>query len=296
MSLAGLKTAVIGGDARELEIVRLMKLEGMDVKVIGLPPAVEAVLGRPQEKTVGDAIDGCQALVLPIPGQALDEAIFAPAWPERIYVRPADLARAVKPACMVMGWASPTLKGDLEHAGIRLREYEKDDELMILRSRAIAEGAIKIIIENTDVTIHKAKVFLLGFGRVAMTMLEVLNALGARVTLVARNPAQLARGWEMGAEPLELTQLAGSIGQARIVINTVPVRLLDAGMIKLTAPDVLLIDMSAPPGGIDFDAAKALGRKGVWARGLGSRAPVTVGGSQWKGVRKILVEELRPQN
>lgn len=294
MSLAGLRAAVIGGDARELEIIRLMRLEGMDVKAIGLPAAAEAVLGRPQERTVGDATDGCQALILPIPGQAVDDAIFAPAWHERIYVRSEDLRRAAKPALMVMGWASETLKKDLEDAGIRLREYEKDDELMILRSRAIAEGALKIIIENTDVTIHRADVFLLGFGRVAMTMLEVLSALGAHVTLVARNPAQLARGWEMGAEPLELANLSGSIGQARIIINTVPVRLLDAEMIKLTAPSALLIDMSAPPGGIDFEAAKALGRKGVWARGLGSRAPVTVGASQWKGVRKILVEELRP--
>jgi dipicolinate synthase subunit A len=48
----------------------------------------------------------------------------------------------------------------------------------------------------------------------------------------------------------------------------------------------LLVDLAAPPGGIDREAAKQLGLKFVWARGLGSRAPVTVGRSQWSGISR----------
>ena len=55
------------------------------------------------------------------------------------------------------------------------------------------------------------------------------------------------------------------------------------------------MDLAAPPGGVDFDAAKRLGLKAIWGRGLGSRAPITVGASQWGGIRerieKILLEE-----
>ena len=61
------------------------------------------------------------------------------------------------------------------------------------------------------------------------------------------------------------------------------------------ARSALIVDLSAPPGGVDFDAAERLGLKAIWARGLGSRAPVTVGASQWGGIRerieKILLEE-----
>ena len=42
---------------------------------------------------------------------------------------------------------------------------------------------------------------------------------------------------------------------------------------------------SDPPGGIDFEAAQRLGLKAIWGRGLGSRAPITVGASQWSGIR-----------
>ena len=57
----------------------------------------------------------------------------------------------------------------------------------------------------------------------------------------------------------------------------------------------LIVDLAAPPGGVDFEAAKRLGVTAIWGRGLGSRAPVTVGASQWGGIRerieKILQEE-----
>ena len=36
-----------------------------------------------------------------------------------------------------------------------------------------------------------------------------------------------------------------------------------------------------------------LGLETVWARGLGSRAPVTVGASQWSGVRPPIEKILR---
>ena len=36
---------------------------------------------------------------------------------------------------------------------------------------------------------------------------------------------------------------------------------------------------------MDWDAAKELGLKAIWGRALGNRAPVTVGRSQWGGIR-----------
>ena len=52
------------------------------------------------------------------------------------------------------------------------------------------------------------------------------------------------------------------------------------------------MDLSAPPGGIDLEAAQRFGHTAVWARGLGRRAPVTVGASQWNGIsRRIMAIE-----
>ena len=287
-----MKVAVIGGDAREHEVVRLMLQAGIEVKAIGLPRGIEEIIGKPQEATVKDAVTGVDAIVCPIPGMGVDESIFSPSWPHKLFLTEEDLSMAAQNAVVIMGTASATLRRAIEAQGLRLREYEQNDELMILRSAAIAEGAIKIAIENTDFTIHRSPVAVLGFGRVSQTLIRTLDALKAKVTLFARNPVQIARAWEMGVQVRHLDSLKENIPEFKIIINTIPVPYLNREVISLTATDVLLMDLSAPPGGIDFDAAKELGRKAIWARGLGSRAPKTVGMSQWKGISQFLREEL----
>ena len=52
----------------------------------------------------------------------------------------------------------------------------------------------------------------------------------------------------------------------------------------------LIMDLSAPPGSVDLAAATELGHRAVWARGLGRRAPLTVGRSQWVGILRRIVE------
>ena len=288
-TLKGMHVALVGGDEREVEILRLMLLEGMDVKAIGLPEQAAVILGRRQERTMADALAGVESIVMPIPAPGTDGAVFAPSWPNKLYLTAEDLTLAAEKLVVVTGQFSQDQKELLESRGALLFEYEGDDELMIDRSRAIAEGLLKVLIENTDVTLHRTNVFLLGFGRVSITICRELLAVGANLTVVARNKVQLARAYEMGASVLHLRDLPDHIGNARVIVNGIPARVLDDSLIPKTAPDVLLVDLVVPPGGIDGQAAARHGRKYVWARGLGARAPVTVGRSQWKGIRNLLL-------
>jgi dipicolinate synthase subunit A len=50
------------------------------------------------------------------------------------------------------------------------------------------------------------------------------------------------------------------------------------------------VDIAAPPGGVDLDLARSLGHRAWWARGMGRRAPVTVGRSQWTGIARRISE------
>jgi dipicolinate synthase subunit A len=71
-----------------------------------------------------------------------------------------------------------------------------------------------------------------------------------------------------------------------IVVSSIPAPVLDRALLETLPRHALLVDLAAPPGGIDREAVQALGLKFVWARGMGSRAPITVGRSQWGGVRR----------
>jgi dipicolinate synthase subunit A len=151
---------------------------------------------------------------------------------------------------------------------------------------------LRVIIENTDITIHRANICCVGYGTVGALVARTLVTLGARVHVVARNPAQRAEASAAGAEPHDFAEMKSALSASDIVVSSVPAQVLQLADLETVPKHALLVDLAAPPGGIDRDSVKELGLKFVWARGLGSRAPVTVGRIQWGGIRRR-IDEIR---
>jgi len=176
-----------------------------------------------------------------------------------------------------------------------LHEYEWDRSLMLQRTPAIIEGLLKIVIENTDITIHGANACVVGQGTIGAVLTRYLLALGARTMVVARNPEQRAAAFVAGATPYRFEELPDIASRLDLLFSTVPTRVVGEQVLSRLRTSALVVDLAAPPGGVDFDCAKRLGLTAIWGRGLGSRAPVTVGAGQWGGIRerieKILLEE-----
>jgi dipicolinate synthase subunit A len=278
--------AVVGGDRREQEIARCAAATGAQVRAFGFPWPDKGIDGVTRAGSLHEALAGTDVALFPIPGIAPDGALFAPQSAERIVPDAASLGAMRKPAHIVLGWADPKLKAHCASLGISLHEYEWDEDLMLLRGPAIVEGMLKVLIDNTDITIHKARICAVGHGTIGALVTRTLYALGAHVHVAARNPVQRAAAFAAGAEPHELDELPQLFPNMDIIISSVPSRVIGREVLELLPKSALLVDLAAPPGGIDHDAAKELGLKSIWARGLGARAPVTVGRSQWGGVRR----------
>lgn len=293
MNLANLVIAIVGGDRREQEIARCAAAVGAEVRAYGFPWPEQGITGVRYTASAHKALDGADIALFPIPGIAPDGALFAPQCADRIIPDCQALARMHKPGHIILGWADPKLKAHCEELGITLHEYEWDEDLMLLRGPAIVEGMLKVLIENTDITIHKSNVCLVGQGTIGSLVTHALGALGARVHVAARNPVQRAAAYAAGAEPHELTDLAMVLPDMDIVIASVPARVLGRDLLERLPAHALLVDLAAPPGGIDREAAQQLGLKFVWARGLGARAPITVGRSQWGGIRRRIENILK---
>ena len=282
--------AIVGGDRREQEIARCAAATGAIVRAHGFPWPPEGIAGVTQTASAAAALAGADIALFPIPGIAADGALFAPQAPERIVPDRDSLAAMRQPAHIILGWADPKLKAHCEALGIELHEYEWDEDLMLLRGPAIVEGLLKVLIENTDITIHKARVCLVGQGTIGTLITRTLIGLGAQVHVAARNAVQRAGAYAAGAESHELGELAEVLAATDVVVSSVPARVLGRELLERLPRHALLVDVAAPPGGIDREAAQALGLKFVWARGLGSRAPITVGRSQWSGIRRRIEE------
>lgn len=278
--------AIVAGDRREQEIARCVAATGAEVRAFGFPWPDTGIGGVTRCASAEQALAGADIALFPIPGIAADGALFAPAHDGRLIPSREMLAGMRGPSHIILGWADAKLKAHCEALGTSLHEYEWDDDLMLLRGPAIVEGMLRVIIENTDITIHRARVVMLGHGTIGGLACRALLGLGARVHVVARNPVQRAEAYAAGAEPHEFSALPKVLPGTDIVISSIPARVLHADALALLPKHALLVDLAAPPGGMDRDAIAALGLRAVWARGLGSRAPVTVGRSQWSGIRR----------
>ena len=284
MSWAGLILAVVGGDAREAEILRLAAETGATVRGYGFPAteAVQPLMAASPEH----ALDGARFAAFPIPGLGTDGALFAPAAPEPIVPEAALLMCMAPDGHIILGTADARLRAAADATGIGLHEYETDTQLMLERMPAIVEGALELCIAHTDVTISGATVAVVGHGNVGAYLSRTLRALGADVHVFARNPVQRASAGADGATPHELHALEALAPRFAMVFCTVPATVVGGLVLERLAPGTFVMDLAAPPGGVDRERATELNIPFVWARGLGRRAPRTVGASQWGGIRQ----------
>lgn len=290
MRLDGVCIAVVGGDEREQEIARLAAVDGAEVTAYGFPwpePGIDSV--RPTG-TAAEALHGARYALFPIPGIAADGSLYAPAAPSPI-MPTAELLSELEPGGhVILGAADERLRAAATAAGVTLHEYEGDVELMLLRGPAIVEGALAAAIANTRVTIHGSRVCVVGHGTIGSLLARALVLLGACVTVAARNPVQRAAARAAGADAVPLAELPDLARGLAMLFSTVPAPVVDRRVLELLPAGSLVMDLAAPPGGVELEVARELGHVAVWARGLGRRAPVTVGASQWSGIRKRIDE------
>jgi dipicolinate synthase subunit A len=282
--------AVVGGDEREREIARLAAETGAEVRAYGFPWPDAGIDGVFQTESAEAALAGANYALFPIPGLAPDGSLYAPAAPTPIVPDEHLLGLLAPAGHVVLGTPDDRLRAAAERTGVALLEYESDRELMLLRGPAIVEGALAAAIENTEVTIHGAAIGVVGHGTIGSLLARTLRALGADVHVFARNPVQRAAARADGARAHPLEELAETAPELAMLFSTAPAPLVGEPALELLPRGALVVDLAAPPGSVDLDAARRLGQRAVWARGLGRRAPVTVGASQWLGIRRRIEE------
>jgi dipicolinate synthase subunit A len=281
-----LQIAIVGGDEREREIARLAAETGATVRAYGFPFVDGGIPGVTQAVSAAEAMTNADYALFPIPGLAADGSLYAPAAEEKIVPDEELLGLLAGGAHVILGTADERLRAAAAATGVELHEYESDTELMLLRAPAIVEGALAAAIESSDVTIHANEVGVVGHGNIGSLLTRTLVALGAHVHVFARNPAQRAAAYAAGATTHTLEELKETAPRLTLLYSTVPAPVVTREVLGNMVPGAVVIDLAAPPGGVDLDAARDLGVTGIWARGLGKRAPVTVGASQWRGIRR----------
>jgi len=290
--LSGIKIAIIGGDERELILTAELVKMGATVAVAGFP---RDMVGH-GAFTVDSIMEACQdaeVVIMPLPGTNAEGVVRAVYAENPLVLTEEALAGLAEKALVLIGSARSFLKEWSANQGFTLIEVGEMDELAILNSIPSAEGALQMAMEETRITIHGSQTCIIGFGRVGITLARMLKAMGAEVTVVARNRGQLARAYEMGCRRAEYSELKQIMNYMDIVFNTVPSMVLTQDILKHARQETVVIDLASQPGGTDFEAANLFGIKAILAPGLpGKVAPASAGRILADVVPALIIEEL----
>ncbi|MCL1873803.1 MAG: hypothetical protein FWF85_06780 [Clostridiales bacterium] len=141
-----------------------------------------------------------------------------------------------------------------------------------------AEGAIALAIEESDGILADALVLIIGYGRVSQALAPRLAPLTGELCITNRGAERLELAAQAGFSVVTWADWPLIAEKATYLFNTVPDLVLPWEILVNLRPDVLIIDLAAHPGGVDFTMAKQLRKKAILASGLPGRyAPAAAG-------------------
>ncbi|GAB2722303.1 dipicolinate synthase subunit DpsA [Paenibacillus thermoaerophilus] len=290
--LTDTKIIVIGGDARQLEVIQKFSELDATISLVGFDNLQNAYSGATHAVLDPELFDDADAVVLPVVGtddNGVVETIFST---QEIVLTEACLSRLPKHAKVYTGMAKPYLRQLCASVGLDLVELLDRDDVAIYNSIPTAEGAVMMAIQHTDITIHGSVCMVLGMGRTGLTMARVLKGLGARVKVGVRRPEHFARAWESGFEPFYLKELASQVTGIDLLFNTIPTMIITAQVIANIPPRAVIIDLASRPGGTDFRYAEKRGIKAILAPGLpGIVAPKSAGRIIANTLGRLIMDE-----
>lgn len=290
--------AFVGGDRRQVYVITELARDGYPVSVVGIDsPELSDINNIKICGSLSAALGEADCVVLPVPYASVlnTENINAPLTKREIKVSElfapdTDLSGKL----ILAGKVDERLSALASLSGAKTADYMEREELAVLNAIPTAEGAVRIAMDELPITLHGSECLVTGFGRVGKVLCCTLKGLGVRVTAAARKKSDLAYIKAYGYGGADIRLPLDEPKKYDVVFNTVPELIVDEHMLRALREDCLIIDLASKPGGVDFEAAKRMGRSVIWALSLpGKTAPLTAGSIIHNTILNIISEQAR---
>lgn len=261
--------SVVGGDKRIFYLIKMLIDDGVDVCTFGFEKKFLDL--KINCNTLEEAINKSDMILSSIPLSQDEENVYSKYSDYKISIH--ELQKHLINKKFIAGRIPQYIKdNDL----IQTYDILENEEYAILNAIPTAEGAIQIAIEQCKKTLLNSKILVMGFGRIGKIVSKMLQGIGAKVYCEARKEEDLAYIKAYGYIPIPLDKISENLNQFDIIINNIPVKILDKEKIDLLKKDVVIIDLASKPGGVDFEYARSKNVNVQWALALpGKVAPIS---------------------
>jgi len=283
--------AIVGGDKRSIALAEMLFRLGHKVKMYGFINYERET--SMQCKNMYEAILEAEYIIGPTPCSHNGGVLNAPFHNTAILVE--DLFRLIKPSQIFMaGYMKPEVLALAEKFGIQAIDLLSREELLVKNAIPTAEGAIKIAIEETDITLHGSQMMIIGYGRIGTVLGGMLRGMGAMVSAVVNSSHAAALAASSGHNVIFYEEMDAYLQKADVIFNTVPEILIDKRNMKHIPKSTLIVDLASPPYGVDVNDARDFCLKVMFTNSLpGKIAPVTTAGYILETINHIISEGAR---
>lgn len=271
---------LIGGDLRQRYLAEDIEKTGTNTSVY--------FENNKDLSSLEEKIKNSDIIVCPVPFTKDKKNIFSTQCSTDLDIE--DFLNYINSKHTVFGGNIPqNIKTNFKEKGVNYVDFMNIEEVSIKNAIATAEGTIAEAIRHSSINIHNSKCLVLGYGRCGKVIAQKLKALDAHVTIADRSEEKLANGFSFGLETADIYNLEGTIDNFDFIFNTVPKLLIKKNIIDLMKKDVVIIDISSAPGGVDFEYCKALGINANLCLGLpGKYSPKTSADILFGAIKKYL--------
>ncbi len=262
---------VIGGDKRQVAMAESIAGDGYTVYTAGMEQA--SFSPGIQKASLEKTVQNSDFLILPLPATVDKKTLNAPFSKEEILLDE-KFVRMLEHKKVFCGMLSRLQSTSDLWSRIDASDYFEREEFTVKNAVPTSEGAIEIAMREYPGTINGAKCLVAGFGRIGKVLSRMLQGLGAKVTVSARKPQDLAWIELEGYQAVSTNKLGETQGYD-IIFNTIPALVFDACTLAHIVGKSLNIDLASAPGGV---AAQRQGIRAIQALSLpGKVAPKTAG-------------------
>ena len=275
---------------RLVKLAPILEKENNQIYILGLEKAKELENSSNMRicRNLEQVLENAEIVISSIPFTRDGITINMPLSGNKIKIN--EFMNLMKDKTLIAGTISNNIYE--KYKDVEIIDIMKNEKLAILNTIATAEGAIKEIIENTQVNVHGSKIMILGFGRVGKTLAKKLDGLSAKITVVSKEEEELAWAEVYGYTNMQLNKIEDVIKDYDVIVNTIPHIILQGDILQKINKNTLLLDLASGEGGINKEKAQENKINLIKALGIpGKISPVTTAKILKETIYEILEEK-----
>ena len=219
----------IGGDLRQIYAAKTLFEKGYEVSFYGF----EKFDRMPKEflafNNLKIALILSDIIVLPTP--LMKNGVLNMPFSEQI-ISFEDFSQYLnKDKTVFGGKVGSSIKSYLENKSVKCFDFLEDEEINLQNSYLTAEGAVGEILNFYGETLHSKNILITGFGRISKSLIRLLCAFKANITVGARKSSDLTLARLLGCKSRFISGIESFEG-FDLIINTVPVKLFSNNLLE----------------------------------------------------------------